>query len=255
MPIAKRLTHKLSIVAFIMLIINSHQLNAMEQKSVRNINKVSMEADFQAYLFLSAIDNEHHCYLFPELVQIIATDVFNLINKEYYEKYNGKQLHNPFSLLKFIENKCNEFISDISIANIMKRCLNHSGKLLREIKFYNGTTVFHQIPCESFGINIKRRDLARIEWVEILCLVAGNDAWNIICMQDDIKRTALHANHYSEYILYTLLSFAPRYRAAWKLIITPDKHGKTVLDYVCDNGDTLSLLETYRPKRAVRLKK
>ena len=252
MIITKNLVNKLFIAAFIMItLIGSHQLNAMEPQLVKASEKISLDADFQAYLVLSTLNNDHQCYLFPELVQIIATNVSKLIDKDCYEEHGGKYLNHPNSLLSFIENRCNESMSHTHIANIIKRCLNHSGTSLGEIKNCNGETAFHRIAYESLNINPRRNNvLARVEWVKILCLVAENEAWNIICMKNCMDYTPLLYSCDSADILNALLSTAPDYQEAWNLILTPCKCGDTVLDRakLFHSTKSTELLESYRPK-------
>jgi len=241
MTITKNLTQKLFIAAFIMATMtDSHQLNAMEKKSVNTIN----EADFQAYLLLSAIDNNHQCYLPSDLVQLIATNIFELIDKECYEKYK-EYLNHPNSLLEFIENKRNESMSHRSIAIMLKRYLNYSGTSLGKIKNWDGQTVFHRIAYEPARFNIPK-----VECVKILCLVVENEAWDVICMKDDYNNTPLHCNWDSIQIINALLSAAPNPQKAWNLIITPNKNGYTVLVKTIEKGyfNTAKLLESYLPK-------
>ncbi len=252
MTITKNLTPKLFLTAFIMTtIVGSHQLNTMEQKSITTNEEVSLDVDFQTYLVLSTLNDEHQCYLLPELVQIITTNVSKLIDKDYYEKYEGQYLNHPNSLLCFIENRCSNSMSHMCIANLIKRCLNHISTSLGKIKNQDDTTVFHQIAYESIYINPKRNKVfAQVEWIKILCLVAGNEAWDIICMKDNIGCTSLRFNHRSPHIINALLSTAPSSQAAWNLIITPDIDDETIFDFVQWKNYTeiIELLESYRPK-------
>ncbi len=258
MTITKKLTPKLFLTAFIMIIMTGiHQLNAMERKSATTSDKVSLEADFQAYLVLSILKIDHPCYLPPELVQIIAINTSKVIDKECHEKY-GDCLSNPESLVSFIEERCNKSMNHISTANIVKRCLRHSGTSLDKIKDSYGHTVFHQITFQDlhFVDNI----LARVEWIKILCLVAGSEAWNLICMKNyDYKETPLHCNcelfSYTE-IIKELFSAAPNAQAVWDLIIAPDKYNATPLNIATRNNHpkTIKLLESYRPKKTIKAK-
>ncbi|HJZ23436.1 MAG TPA: hypothetical protein VJ201_03195 [Candidatus Babeliales bacterium] len=245
MIITKSLVNKLFIAAFIMItLIGSHQLNAMEPQLVKASEKISLDADFQAYLVLSTLNNDHQCYLFPELVQIIATNVSKLIDKDCYEEHGGKYLNHPNSLLCFIENSYKD-MSHTHAANILKRCLNHSGKSLGEIKDKYDTTVFHQIAYPR-----RNKVLVHVEWIKILCLVAGNETWNIICMKNYMDYTPLLYASSSADILNALLSTAPDYQEAWNLILTPCKCGDTVLDRakLFHSTKSTELLESYRPK-------
>ncbi|HJZ23905.1 MAG TPA: hypothetical protein VJ201_05585 [Candidatus Babeliales bacterium] len=247
MMITKNLMHKLFIAAFIMItLIGSHQLNAMEQQSVKASEKISLDADFQAYLLLSAIDNNHQYYLFPELVQIIAASISKFIDKECYEKY-GACLKEPFSLLRFIDNRYNNTMSNISIANIVKRCLKYSGKSLSEIKFPGERTVFHQIAFQSNHEHFNTFAPVAL-CINILRFVAGSETWDVICIQDIYKRTPLHyfGPYFNKYELAALLSAAPNRQKAWDLILTPDIDGNTIL----------AMAKKYAPRKAVqRLKK
>ncbi len=229
---------------------NSCQHNAMEQKLVNAIDEISMEADFKAYLFLSALDNEHQCYLLPELVQIIASNVSKLIDKDCYEKHEGKFLNDASLLLSFIENKCNESMNHTCIANIVKRCLNHKKKSLSEIKGNYGGTVFHRVMYHAYCRPKSNISIPIVEWINVLCLIAGKDAWNIICMKNINNNTSFHTNA-SVDIIKALLPMAPNHQAAWDLIITPeDATGESILQCAERNSyvELSELLELYCPK-------
>ncbi|HJZ23904.1 MAG TPA: hypothetical protein VJ201_05580 [Candidatus Babeliales bacterium] len=260
MTIAKNLTHTL-FTAFIMITMtSSHQLNAMEQQSVKASEKISLDADFQAYLLLSTIDNNPQFYLPSELVQIITTNVSKFIDKKCYEKH-GACLHNPEALVNFIEERCSKSMSHMSIANIVKRCLRYNRKSLSEITSTNGETVFHSILVHPIVFDENGPDiediLSSVKLIKIVHLIVEDKAWAIICMKDIRGCTPLHYAEYSTDILKTLLSTTPDHQEAWNLILTPCKRGDTVLDRAKNNHYTKSikLLKSYRPNKAVDRKK
>ncbi|HJZ23435.1 MAG TPA: hypothetical protein VJ201_03190 [Candidatus Babeliales bacterium] len=228
MIITKNLMHKLFITALIMITTtSSHQLNAMKKKSVKISNQI-LGAEFQSYKLLSTLNNPPF-YLLPELVQIIATKVSKLIDKEYYEKH-GACLNNLRSLVCFIKHEpCYCLRNYISTINILKRCLRHSSKSLGEIKSPDEKTAFHQISFQC--CDVYTNFIFRAKWIYLLRFVAGREAWNVICMKDIYKRTPLHyfGPYFDKYELAALLSAAPNRQKAWDLILTPDINGNTIL--------------------------
>lgn len=244
MIIIKNVMHKLFITTLILTITNSYQVHAMEIQAVKTSDEISVDADFQVYKLLSLIDNDHQCYLLPELVQIIATNVSKLIDKECYEEC-GTCLNDPGVLLNFIQNKYDKSICHISTANIIKRCLRYSNKSLNEIKYADDSSIFICAITREVDNN------THIEVIKTLKLVAGKEAWNLICMQDSQKLTVIPwAVLLDSSVVNELFSAAPNSQAVWNLIMTPNIYGDTGLDWVKNskNTDLNKLLESYRPK-------
>ncbi|HJZ23437.1 MAG TPA: hypothetical protein VJ201_03200, partial [Candidatus Babeliales bacterium] len=160
MTITKNLMHKLLITAFIMIIMtDSHQLNAMEPEKVNVSYEPPMDADFQAYKLLSTLEDNPEYYLPAELVGIIATNVSKLIDKECYEKYDGKCFYISCHLVNFIEKK-QHTMSHVSIVTIVKRWLRHSNKLIDK-------TIFCYIARYKISA----------ECLKIVKLITGNGSW------------------------------------------------------------------------------
>jgi len=263
MTITKNLTHKLFITTLILTITNSHQLHAMDSTSlyelrrtgpetVKTNDEITLNADFQAYKLFSSLNNDHEWYLPAELVRIIATNASKLIDKECYEKHNGKKhLDDPYYLLKFIENK-QDIMTHISIATIIKRMLRHSGKSVDEIKDSAERTAFHRVSDYEKSI------MNNIDLIKILYLIVESEAWNIIWIKEFRGNTVLHSTliNLSEspikfWVTFVkeLLSAAPSSQEAWNLIITPNNRGTTPLKLAMShsNTDIVQLLESYRP--------
>ena len=245
MTITKNFTHNLFIATLIMLTMtNSHQLHAMALETIGTCDEIVMDADFQIYKLLSLIDQDHHSYLLPELIQTIATKVSKLIDKECYEKY-GKCLKDSTKLLRFIEHKiCNQSMSHISITTIIKRMLRHSDKSLSNIKSYKTGTVFH----DALSIGVTSSNL-RGQWIQILKLIAGSEAWNMIRTKNDLSHTALYHAVIGYYPTNELLSAAPNRQEAWNLILDHDECGNTILAHAFAlKHPDIEFLESYRPK-------
>ena len=236
-------------------ITSSHLLHAMEPEKVKTILQTPMKAEFQIYLPLSTLnDNPVYC-LPPELIRIIGINVSKLFDKYAYETCDGEYyLKHPFLLLQFIKDRCNKSISNESTAAIIKRSLRHSGKALSEIKGDINETVFHETSWQEHiytdQITAHNETLARVEWINILCLVAGKEAWNLICMQTTTSITSLMINHTYPHNIAALLSAAPDHQAAWDLIITPStsEYNALTLAQALNSTETVKLLESYRPK-------
>jgi hypothetical protein len=255
MVITKKLIPTLFIATLIMLTITgSRQLNAMNPTSlcelrrtgpetVKTNDEILLDADFQAYKLLS-LNNNPEYFLPTELIQIIATNVSKIIDKYCYEKY-GTYLNHPTFLLKFIQDRCDKSICHISTANIIKRCLRYTNKSLGEIKDGEDRTVF------ICAIDRKAHNNIYIELIKTLKLVAGNEAWGLICMQDISKFTILTwAAPLDFSVVNELLSSAPNFQAVWDLIMTPDTYGNTAFGWARDSKNTglIQLFESYRPK-------
>lgn len=247
MTITKKLIPILFITTFIILTItNSQQLCAMEPETVKTSDETTMDKDFQAYKLLSLIDNDHQCYLLPELVQIIATNMSKLIDKDCYEEY-GVCLKDTTSLLNFIKDRCDKSISHISTETIIKHCLRHSCKSLNEIKDDWDLTVFHLIHKLEGSDNSRM-----LYWIKTFKLIAGSEAWNIICMKSIDDYTALHTctnqSTKDSSIIKELLLAAPNAQAAWNLILATNGRGDTALDSAKKKKNITQLFESYRPK-------
>ncbi len=255
MTITKNLMHTLFIIALIMIsMTSSYQLNTMEPEKVKTILQTPMKAEFQRYLLLSTLNNPEYCLL-PELIRIIGINVSKLFDKYAYETYDGEHyLKHPILLIKFIKDRYNKSMSNESTAAIITRCLRHSNKALSEIKGVINETVFHETSWQEYiftdQITAHNESLARVEWINILCLVAGNEAWNLICMQTTTSITSLMINHPYPQNVAALLSTAPDHQAAWDLIITSstDEYNALTLAQALNSTETVKLLETYRPK-------
>jgi len=244
MTITKNLTPTLFIIALIMITMtSSYQLHAMESKEEIIIDP-TMEVEFQMYKLLSLIDNDHQCYLLPELTRVIATNVSKLIDKESYERH-GTCLEDSTKLLRFIERKiCNQSMSHIFITTIIKRMLRHSDKSLSDIKSYNKGTVFH----DALSIGVTSSNL-RVQWIQILKLVAGSEAWNMIRTKNDLSHTALYHAIIRSYPTNELLSAAPNCQEAWNLILDHDECGNTILAHAFAlKHPDIEFLESYHPK-------
>lgn len=245
MTITKILIRKLFITALFMLnVINSNQLHAMNPKIDKNNYETVMDKDFQVYKLLSSLNNNHEWYLPTELVQTIATNTSKLIDKKCYKKYEIFFSDTEWFLI-FIQHNT-ESISHTPMMHIIKRCLRHSGKSLGEITNSSRQTIFHLIPCWSLSID------ARLNWIKAFKDITGNEkAWNMICIQDTCSFTPLTwslGSHPS--IIQELLSTAPNIQETWNLIMTPDKTGRTTLDRARQNSksDVVQLLESYNPQ-------
>ena len=234
MTITKNLTSTL----FIMLTIaSSHSLHSMSSKKVEFVDPTTVELEFQTYKLFSSIH--------ADIAGIVAITVSKLIDKDCYEEYEDKEfLSHPISLFRFITDKqCT--MDHISMANIIKRCLRHSGKSLGEIKGYDGETVFHF----ATGLPVLNNN-DDTELIKLLCLVTGDKAWDIICIKDTNNGTSLFPNLWSARAINTLLSVTPNYQEAWDLIITPNKEGLTALSFAqwAEHKETVKIFESYRPK-------
>ena len=247
MIITKNLTRTLFIATFIMLTItNYHQLHAMKPEKIKTCEEILLDADFQAYKLFSTLNNDDLWYLPYELIKIITANMFKFIDKECYENY-GKHLTIPDALFMFIVDK-QRFMSDISVANAIKRCLRCSGKSLDNIKNSDDSTIFHVI-IESFeGSNY------RVQWTKIALLIAEKTAWNIICMKNKNGRNAIleavTLRQNDSLFISELLSAAPNSQDAWKAINTREYSGVNALDKAKAYGslENVQLLESYRPK-------
>lgn len=204
------------------------------------------KADFQAYMLLSTLKDNPECFLLPELVQLIAIKVSQLIDKNCYEKHDGERiLHNSGLLFGFIRNRCATAMSYISTANIIKRCLHHSGKSLDEIKNDKEQTILHIITDKQIS------NYVRLNTIKLIFLIAEKDIWNIICLPRKNGSTALHEISFNDYTsVKELLSAAPDPQSAWNLITKPNNLNITSLQIakMRKEKDISQLLESYCPK-------
>ncbi len=239
------------IVLFAVTVI-PHKLNAMEEKALTAILEETAASDFQIYQLLSAATKPGSpLYLPVEVTKIIAMNAYE-ISAECYQKY-GECLGDPYTVLTFIRKSFKETMSHMIIVNILKTCLSYRGKSLSEFKFSGGNTVFHYM----MGL-VSIRD--NLECAKIICLVAGNQAWDLIKMKDDLDRTVLHrASCASVLVIKELLRIAPSPEEAWKLINAQNSWGETALSIAArhtpfslagkqQNEEIIEILESYRPK-------
>ena len=229
---------------FVVTTSTSHRLNAMESKAMTAMLEESVASDFQIYQLLSFVTKDNpQLYLPDEVTQIIALNAYEITEKlraECYEEYRSC-LGSPGIVLSFIEDSFKKSMSHTVIVNILKTCLNYSGKSLSEIKdSYSQTVIHHLIAYWSFNL----------DFVKIIFLVAGDQAWDLITIKNCNGNMALHYPLQSPAIK-ELLSMALSPEQAWLLINTPNNDGKTPLSLAMrHNADkkVIKILESYRPK-------
>ncbi len=228
--------HLFFVLSLVVAAVTSHQLNAMEDAMTAMLEK-HVASDFQIYQLLSAAaQGNPELYLPAEVIHIIASDVC-------YQKYGGC-LRSPDNLLKLVKDSLNKSVSHMTIVHILKTCLSYSGKSLSEIRDSSRYTVLHQLNFFYHGYYHESIQ----DNVKIVCLVAGDQAWNLITERDDNGNTALH--YLWDPSINQLLSTAPNPGQAWALINSLNDRGETPLRLVKLNGkiEFIEILESYRPK-------
>ncbi len=237
-------------VLFAIATVTAHQLNAMDwQKYCTPVHippsqPAVLASDFQIYQFLSAVMHNPDSYLPAEVTHIIVSNAYKITEKlraECYQKY-GECLCSPDSILNFIKGGLNKSIHHMTIVDILKICLSYSNKSLNKIKNTYGHTVF-----QYFNFSNHTYQQFRQDYVKIICLVAEDQAWNLITERDDNGNTALH--YCLEPFISELLNTAPSHQEAWRLINTRNNDGQTALSLAKQYGrKVIENLESYRPK-------
>ena len=238
----------------------SRQLNAMNwrnachkvQPLLTETETIMLEgsraSDFQIYQILSVVTKDNpQLYLPNDVTKSIALNACEITEKfraECYKKY-GAWICSPDAILTFIKDRLHQAplknIMDhhTAIVTILKTCLNYSSKSLSEIKNLYSDTVIHYLSIR-YSFNL--------DFVKIIFLVAGDQAWDLITTKNCNGNTALHYQLHSSAIK-DLLSMASSPEQAWSLINTPNYDGHTPLSLAMKcNVQVIEILEFYRPK-------
>jgi hypothetical protein len=220
-----------------------HHLNAMEPETRKVDIKKIVASDEQLYQLLSAgIENDSQFYLPKELIQAITINAHTITEWHYYEEH-GACLDNADDLITFIQNQARDQVDIKSTVNIIKACLNSSGKSLctiyqkidPEFDTYNYTALHVIARFPRRNLSIKYSDYC----INALCLAAGNNMMDFLCAQDSVGLTALHHaaafTHYND--IKTFITIAGD--KAFELISIQDHTGRTALD----------IAESMKPRR------
>lgn len=155
-------------------------------------------SDFQIYqLFSHATKNNPELFLPNELIFAIATTAHEITqeNQRRYEEscchHFGKYIRCGESLLFFLRTRANINTDQELTTDILKACLQHSGKLLSTFKNRFNETILHIIMPTQRDISILFAH--RIYYcIDVLCQATGNDLMNLLCAQNNRGETALH---------------------------------------------------------------
>ena len=202
----------------------SYQLNAMKSKAMTAMLEEIVASDFQIYQLLSAATKDNiECYLPDEVTQIIALNAYEITELRCYEEYGACVVSPDGCPLKFIYDSLGNCMGHTEIVNILRTCLRYCGKSLAEIKCFQNRTVLHRIiQVKGFFCLIRSKkfdtNTLRLDCIKIILRAAGDKAWDLIKMEDDLGFTILHQSSCSSTaILNELLSVAPCPEELWKL--------------------------------------
>ncbi len=242
-------------------------MNAMEEEVMTAMFEKPVASDLQIYQLLSAVTKDNpDLYLPDEVTRIIVINAYTVTEKiraTFYPRY-GLCVSFPYNnFLSFIEDKLNHSTNRAIIVDILKTCLSCSSKSLSEIKGSERDSVLHYIKDCIWPIQ-------RPECAKIICLVAGDNAWNLIKTKDESDCTVLH---YASKVpvdrdvmkkplspiaspeeackfIQELLSAAPSPKKAWRFINEQNDKGETALSLAekQQNKEIIEILESYRPK-------
>jgi len=170
-------------------------LSLFSSLNTHSMTQQTLTSDFQIYQFLLAKYN----YLPSEIIQTIVINACNITEQKY-----GNCLDSVETLLNFIKKKTEENTDIIFTVNILKVCLNISGKSLCTIKTIPsklpGSTRRDRYSCtalhEAVGNLSFVKSLKKIEdlnyCIDVLCQVSGKNLINFLCVQDSYRFAVLH---------------------------------------------------------------
>jgi len=203
-------------IALLFTILCADALNGMEQKSVTS--------DFQIYQLLSFMAKNDHQFYLPELIQIIATTACKITEERRrgcYRRY-GVYICSVVTLVHFIEKRAESAVDMQSTVDILKICLQYSGKSLCTIQEqFNWKTALHKV------VECGKADCC----IDVLCQAAGEDLITFLCAQNQFGQTALHiaVQKTNKHVIEKLINIA--HDRASELTATGDNGGSTPLDY------------------------
>lgn len=152
---------------------------------------------FQLYQLLPSFKIDSPFYLPYELIQIITINAHNIEEYCCYKEH-GACLKSVGSLLKFIKIKAEAGEDSTYTVNILKTCLDYSGKALCTIKNTLEETVFHKA-LKRYAYKHLKKNGTFDYCINVLCLAAGEDLVNILSIQDCEGLTAWQHAVYHNY--------------------------------------------------------
>jgi hypothetical protein len=154
-------------------------------------------SDFQLHKLLSSLQPDSPFYLPYELIQTIVTKAHAITEYRCYQEY-GTCLKDVRSLLNFIKTKAEAGEDSASTVNIVKTCLDYSGKELCSIQNKLKETVFHEALKKSSYKHLKKNG-AFDYCINVLCQAAGEDLVNLLSIKDDDGLTPWQHAVYNNY--------------------------------------------------------
>jgi hypothetical protein len=111
-----------------------------------------------------------------------------LADDKYPEILQSIEESNSSLLLYYVGQSCDSEGREVALSTL-RRALSDTGKGIDEVRYgYDGMTVFHHV-ASGFSPDVKcpSEDLA-----DLFVKAAGDKAYEMICLPDKYRRTALH---------------------------------------------------------------